>query len=656
MLQALREKSSGWVATVILGLLIVPFALFGIGDYMTGRMENYAAKIKTPPGWWQSAPSIWPLSKLWDEEEISLQDFRIRLDVERNQARQAQGEQFDSRAFESAENKRRILDMMVDERLAQIAAREAGMVIPDELVRRSIQSYPQFQVDGKFNAQRYQAMLSGANPPMTPRMFEATVRDDLMTVALTGALARSAFVSKPYGERLLSLLLEKRDVSALHIELKPDTAEVSAAEVEAWYKGHGDDYQSPETVTLEYVEVNAANLPEPGTDEAQLRARYEAQKSRFGTAEQRLVSHILIEADAAAGADAQKAAQEKAAQLAAQARAGADFAALAKANSADAGSAPNGGDLGWIERNGMMVKPFEDAVFATDGVAIAGPVKSDFGWHVIQVREVRGGTTRSFGEVREELLREEQANGRERAYNTLLGTLVDDLMKNPAGFAEAAAKHGLTVEKATLAKGAGQGILALPAVQREAFSDSRIQSGGVSDPVNITADHSVLLRVVSHQGQQPLALDKVRDQVVAAVRADRASKAAQKTADDMLAALRKGEPLAAQAAAVGAQLRDLPGIMRHLPVLTADAMKAIFEAPKPTEAAPSAGHVQLPDGSWMVFQVRAVHDGKDDQTMPPAERELLRQQLAVGSGNQAAMSLVAQLRKQVKIDVAESQL
>lgn len=656
MLQALREKSSGWVATVILGLLIVPFALFGIGDYMNGRAENYAAKIKTPPAWWQSAPSIWPLSRLWDEEEISLQDFRIRLDIERNQARQAQGEQFDSRAFESADNKRRILDMMIDERLAQVAAREAGIVIPDELVRRSIQSYPQFQVDGKFNAQRYQAMLSGANPPLTPRMFESNVRDDLLTVALTGTLARSAFISKPYGERLVSMLLEKRDVAVVHVRPTPDNGEVSDADIEAWYKAHADDYQSAETVTLEYVEVNAANLPEPATDEAQLRARYEDQKARFGTAEQRLVSHILIEADATAGADAQKAAQEKAAKLAAEARAGADFAALAKANSADAGSAQNGGDLGWLERNGLMVKPFEDAVFAADGVAIVGPVKSDFGWHVIQVREVRSGTTRSFEEVREELAREELATGRERAYNELLGALVDELLKNPAGFAEAAAKHQLTVQKATLAKGAGEGVLALPAVQREAFSDSRIQSGGVSDPVNISTDHSVLLRVVAHQPQQPLALDKVRDAVIAAVRAERTSKAAEKTATDIAAAVRKGEALSAQAAAVGAEVQDMPGMMRHLPILTADAMKAIFSAPKPTDSAPSAGQVAMPDGSWIAFQIKAVHDGKDDQTMPPAEREMLRQQLATGSGNQAAMGLIAQKRKQSKIVVAESQL
>ncbi|PJK10145.1 peptidylprolyl isomerase [Lysobacteraceae bacterium NML08-0793] len=656
MLQALREKSSGWVATVILGLLIVPFALLGIGDYMTGRAENYAVRIKLPPSWWQSAPSIWPVSKLWDEEEISLQDYRIRLDIERNQARQAQGEQFDSRAFESLENKRRILDVMIDERLAQMVAREAGVVIPDELVRRTIQNYPQFQVDGKFNAQRYQAMLSGANPPMTPRTFEGTVRDDLLTVAVTGSLARSAFVSKPYGERLASMLLEKRDVVVAHVELKPDVAEVAAADIEAWYKAHSDEYQSPETATLEYVEVNAATLPEPTADEAQLRARYEQQKDKLGTPEQRLVSHILIEVDAAAGADGQKVAQEKAAKLAAQARAGADFAALAKANSADAGSAQNGGDLGWIERNGMMVKPFEDAVFSTEGVAITDPVKSDFGWHVIQVREVRAGQTRSFDEVRDELAREELANGRERAYNELLGALVDDLMKNPAGFAEAAAKHGLAVQKATVTQGAGDGILALPAVQREAFSESRIQSGSVSDPVNITADHSVLLRVLSHQPQQPLALEQVRERVVAAVRADRASKAAEKTATAIAAAVRKGEALSAQAEAAGARVQEMPGMMRHMPLITAEAMKAIFSAPRPAAGAPSASQVEMPDGSWIAFQIKAVHDGKDDQSMPAAERQMLRQQLVVSSGNQSAMGVVARLRKQAVIAVSESQL
>ena len=127
MLQALREKSSGWVATVILGLLIVPFALFGVSDYMTGTSENYAARIQSPPSWWKSAPSFWPVSILWGDEEISVQEYRQRLEQARQQARAQQGEAFDNKAFESLDNKRKILEGMIDERLMRLAAADAGM-------------------------------------------------------------------------------------------------------------------------------------------------------------------------------------------------------------------------------------------------------------------------------------------------------------------------------------------------------------------------------------------------------------------------------------------------------------------------------------------------------------------------------------------------
>src|SRR5690606_4486924 len=171
---------------------------------------------------------------------------------------------------------------------------------------------------------------------------------------------------------------------------EPDTGAVSAEEIQAWFEANRAGYRAPERVAIEYVEIDASALPavaEP--DEAALRQRYEQEKTRFVEPEQRLVSHILVPVEEGADAAAQKTAQDKAQQIAQQARQpDADFAALAKANPGDPGSAANGGDLGWIRQDGAMVKPFEDAVFAAQAGSISDPVKSPFGWHVIQLREI----------------------------------------------------------------------------------------------------------------------------------------------------------------------------------------------------------------------------------------------------------------------------
>ena len=179
MLQKLRDKTSGWIATVILGLLIIPFAFFGMESYLSQRVETHAARIAQPPSWWPSAPDAWPFSTLWTRHDIESSEFRKRFEVARMRARDEQGDKFDARAFESVENKRKILDDMIDEQVMRLAAERDGIVVSDSEVRAAIQEVPDFQVDGKFNADRYQMLLGSQSPPLTPREFEQNIRESL---------------------------------------------------------------------------------------------------------------------------------------------------------------------------------------------------------------------------------------------------------------------------------------------------------------------------------------------------------------------------------------------------------------------------------------------------------------------------------------------
>jgi len=657
---------SGWIAIVIVALLAIPFAFFGMEQYLFQSNANYAAKVETPPSWWRSAPDWWLVRKLaWKSEEVSPEDFRRAFESERQRRREAEGERFDARGFESPESKREVLEVLVDQKVLQLAAERDGMVVGDDAVREVIQEIPAFLVDGKFDTQRYQLALQAQG--LSPQGFQELVREGLQQALLREQVAQSAFVTPTESARMMRLLAETRDVSfALLPAPAADTGAVTAKEIQDWFDAHRSELRAPERVTLEYVDIDGNALPPPAApDEASLQRRYEQEKARFVEPEQRLVSHILVPVEAGADAAAQKAAEDKARQIAQQARAagaapgsesGASFATLAKANPGDPGSAANGGDLGWIRRDGSMVKPFEDAVFAAQAGTIGDPVRSEFGWHVIQVREVKAGQQVPFENVRDALAQEQAQADRERAFNDLVSGMIDEVNKNPTELAAAAKRANLAVQTAgPIARGEGEGIVASPAFQRAAFSEGLMQDGTVSDPIEIAANRNVLIRVSAHEPERALTVGEARDRIVAAIRKERADKRVEADAAAIVEQLAKGESLQAIAATRSLVAQDIPGLPRGAPVPDAAASEAYFAAPVPAEGKGSPGKVRLADGSFLVFNVTKVTPGNPDDASD-AERDTVKQQLAALAGREDADTLLRTLRQQMKVTVVESKL
>lgn len=659
MLQKLRDKTSGWIASVILGLLIIPFAFVGIEQYLVQRTNTAAATVEAPPSWWQSAPSWWPVSVFWQRSEVTIDQFRARFEQVRQQQRTEQGEAFDPRAFETAENKRAVLESLIDREVQRVAAERAGLLVSDELVRKTIESVPAFQVDGKFNLERYQLSLASQVPAQTPTQFDQSVRESLQQTIASSAIANSSFVTETEMRRLIELLGERRDVSMLVLPAPTaDTAAVSSAQIKAWYDAHPADYQAPESVSIEYMELDAEAMPAPAAaDDSALRERFEQDQSRFAEQEQRLASHILIQVDAKADAAAQQAAQQEAAQLAAKAQAaGTDFAALARASSDDAGSQASGGDLGWISKD-MMPAPFEQALFAMQAGEVSAPVKTDFGWHVIHLREIKAGQQESFENVRDALVREQAAEDRERAFNELSSKIVDAVLENPSSLAAAAKVAGLQVQQAgPVTRDTSVGIVANPVIKRAAFSDALIEDGTVSDPLELGPSHNAWIRVAAHTPQSVQPLSKVREQVLAAIRADRARTAATQRADTLLARLAKGESLSAIATAEGLpEPQMLPGVQRGMPVPEPAASEAMFAVPVPGAGKNTPGKAVLSDGSIVLFTVVKVTPGSVEE-IDPQQRAMLQQQVAEIGGMSDAQALISTLRQRMKVEVVEENL
>jgi len=656
MLQALREKTSGWIAVAIVAVLAVPFAFFGMEQYLFQGAASDVAKVEAPPRWWASAPE-WGLVRrlVWDLETVTSDEFRTAFENERRRRRDMQGEGFDARAFETPTARREVLDSLIDRAVMRLTARQAGIGVGDTQVRRAIEQMEAFQVDGQFDPQRYQLLLAAQNPPLTPQAFQESMREDLQQAVIPAQLASSAFTTDTQAQRMLRLLEQTRDVRFVVLPaVEEEGADISEEELAQWHQDHLHLYRAPESVRLEYVEIDGSRLPPPGEpDEASLRQRYEQEKARFTEPEQRLAAHILIRASGD-DAGAQRAAEEQASALAERVRGGEDFAALAREHSDDPGSREQGGDLGWVER-GVMVGPFEDALFAMQPGEIKGPVKTDFGWHVLSLRELKPGAQVPFENVRDELAQEQLDTLRERQFSDLSGQVVDEVYRNPTSLDAAAALAGQPVQQTgPVARGERTGFAALPEIQRAAFSESLIQDGTVSDPIELGPQHIALIRVVEHTPERALSLDEARERVVLDLRHDRAGAHARERADALLARLQAGEPLQALAGEVKARVETAQGLSRRLAAQT--GADVFFSIPAPGEGAPPAvGKLLLPDHSLLLFVVDKAIPGDPDAVTALQQAEL-RQQLAALYGEQDAHALLQTRRREMKVSVFEDRL
>jgi len=637
MLQSLREKMSGWVAALILAILIIPFAFVGIENYFTQKVATYVAKV--------------------NDATIEQDQFRRSFDEYRQQMRQMLGDRFDAAQFDTPETKRQVLESLIDREVLKQAADKYGIVITADQLQKEILSFGAFQVDGKFDANQYRAVL--ANAQMTPRIFEQRMAEDMLTRMLPTQIGGSGFITPDYIDRYLALRDQTRSFGYVVLPAPDDAAlgEVSAEAVQAYYDSHSGDFMREETVSLEYLELDSSRLETTVTpDEAQLRERYEEQKSRYVEAEQRLVSHILIDVPANADAKVQADALEKAQKLAAQLREpGADFAAVAKAQSDDAGSKSGGGDLGWIEK-GLLDPGFEQALFSMTEPGISEPIKSGEGWHIIWLREIRAERGKSFEEAREELAEQFLESERERMFSDLSGKLVDAVYRDPSTLETAAAELNLTVQKTpAFGRFGGPGIAANQNVIKAAFSDAVLGEGLVSDLIELESGRAVVIKVAEHLPSVVRPLDEVRAQVEAAVKQEMREEKGKAELAAALAKVDSIESLKNLAETLKLEYKDAEDVGRNGATVAPNVAKAAFDLARPAEGAVTIGTGDLGGGSHVLIALTNVVDG-DPSKVDASQRELLATQFGQALGNFEAQEFTKALRKAAKIEVVESRL
>ena len=636
MLQILRDKTTGWVAVVIVGILAVPFAFFGVENYFQLQVPTYVAKI--------------------NKVEIGQDQFRQRFEEYRSRMRQMLGDSYDAREFDTPIVKRQVLESMIDEEVLRQAANHHGMVVTPEMLQKEIAAIDAFHVDGRFDPEQYRLVLQGVN--MTPRIFESRMASDMLTQALPRAVAQSSLVTRDYVDAYLALRDQTRSFQYLLLPA-PDAeavGDIAEEDIDAWYQANPDLYQSPETVTVEYLELDGSKIEiDEVADEQTLRSRYEENKNRYVEPEARLASHILIQVAPNADADAVQAAQAKAAEVATLARAeDADFAALAGEYSDDPGSRNSGGDLDWIER-GLTSPEFEDALFSMQP-GVSDPVKSSDGWHIIWLREVRPESGKSFEQVRDELADEYLESERERAYSDAAGRLIDAVYRDPSTLEGAAAEMNLPIQQAgPFTRAGGPGVFANADVLRAVFSDAVLQEDLDSDLIEVSPNHGIVLRIHEHTPAATRPLDEVRTQVVDAVRNERLTELGKKRLDEALAEIDSVATLEAYAQAHELEVKIAEAVGRTGATVDPSIAKAAFSLPHPGESGASIGSAPLVGGTNAVIALTQVIEA-DPTAVDASQRDMLRQQLGNAVGSLEASELIKALRKSAKIDVAESRL
>ncbi len=570
----------------ILALITLPFAFFGVDYYFRG------------------GGSVSEVAKV-GSDRITQAEFNDALRDQQDRMRQQLGKNYDPVVFENPEVRYSLLEQLIGQRLLDDQARKSRFRVTDDQLRQYITEIPAFQVEGKFSQQRYEQLLAAQNPPKSSQQFVNDVRQALLLAPLQEPISAGNIVAKSNVERYLNLLDQQRAVAAATISpgAYAKDVKVEDAAVLAYYEANKAAFQVPEQVKIEYVVLTPDALGgQVNVDPAEVRKQYDDNLKQYAKAEERQASHILIAVKPDASDADKAAAKAKADALAVQAKkTPGQFAELAKKNSQDPGSAAQGGDLGFFARDGSMVKPFEDAVFAAKEGDVVGPVQSDFGWHIIKVTAVKAAKTQSFDEARAAIEKDLRQQKEVRKFAEAADQFQNLVYEQADSLQPVAKALNLQVQTSPpltrpQVQALGQGNAKFA---QAVFSPESLQSKRNTEAIEIGPNMLAAARVVDYKAATPRSFDEVRAQIKKELELKAASELAQAAGKEKLALLLQGKD-------AGLAFGKPVTLTRNQaqPGFAPDALLAIFHV----DPAKLPGYVGTPGegGGFSIYKVTQV--------------------------------------------------
>ncbi len=623
MLQNIRKNSQGIAAKIIIGLIVGSFALFGVQSILIGSGVTNVAEI--------------------DGEGITALDLQQAINVQKRRLLSMFGDQVDPSMLDDNRLQGPALEALIREKLYTNRAASHNLRVSEAELNARIAAMPEFAMDGQFSPELYRNVL--AQNGYSPALFKNLLGSESVTRQLRSGVSATEFSTPLELDLTARLTQQKRDIRYLTIPLDSFRAalEPELEEIKAYYDSNVAKFMAPEAVVLEYLEIQLEDFLADVEEEDLLNA-YETRKGDMTRAEERRVSHILIEA----GSSDDAAAQAQLEELKAQLDQGAEFAQLAQQYSQDIGSAEFGGDLGFTAGDAFPSE-MEEALAALSIDEVSAPVKTEAGWHLLKMTELVAGGVPSFDEVRLQILDELRGQNARTELVRQVETL-RDLAFNADNLNGPAQELGLTIETSDrLLRTSNTGLFQYPAVVTASFSDEVLADGHNSEVIEVAENHFVSVRIAEHFPSQPRPLADVQAQIIIAMVNERAAKAATYKAEELLVELIGGAGVEKVALTGGYEWQVELGLVRESGALPEIAMKRIFQLPAMDEGS-QYDYVTTASGDILLFELDRVTQGSL-QDLPEARSRELAQRVGSELGSRLDEQYIRALRDQADIQV-----
>ncbi|HBX53831.1 MAG TPA: peptidylprolyl isomerase [Pseudomonas sp.] len=619
MLQNIRDNSQGWIAKTIIGIIVALLALTGVEAIFTGTSNS------------QNAAEV-------NGEKIGSNDLSQAVEMQRRQLLQQLGQDFDASLLDEKLLRDAALNSLIERTLLLQGAADAKFSFSQPALDQLILQTPEFLVDGKFNADRFDQVIRQLGYDRL--QFRQMLEQEMLIGQLRAGLAGSGFVTDAEVSAFARLEKQTRDFATLTLQADSKAVQLSDDDIKAYYNAKAAEFMSPEQVVLEYVELNKdAFFDQVEVTDEDLQSAYENEIANL--AEQRQAAHILVEVSDSLSDEQAKA---KIDDVQKRLQQGEDFAALAKEFSDDPGSAANGGDLGYAGP-GVYDPAFEDALYALRDSEVSAPVRSEFGWHLIKLLGVQAPEVPSLASLKDKLERELKTQQVEQRFVEVTKQL-EDAAFEASDLAQPAQELGLVVKtSAAFGREGGMGLTANRQVIQAAFSAEVLEDGSNSGAIELDPNSVVVVRVKEHKKPEQLPLEQVADSIRAQLTQVRASEAVKAKGEELLSDLRDVQTPVDQAQAwqvVEAATRSQEG-------LEPAVLQALFRMPKPTATdKPNFAGLSLANGDFVIVRLNGVSEQKDPLT--DEEKAMYSRFLASRSGQQDFAAFRKQLETKADIE------
>ena len=619
MLQNIRDNSTGWISKSIIGLIVVLFAFTGF-DAILGSTSNSnnAAKV--------------------NGEEITLDALAEAKNLQRRQLLQQFGKDFDASLIDDALLSEAALKGLISRKLLVQAADQSGFAFSSALIDQFILLAPEFQVDGKFNADRFDQVIRQMG--YTRLQFRQMIEQEMRTGQLRAGIAATAFVTEQEAQAFADLERQTRDFAMLTIKPELDKVAVTEDEVKAYYDENPSEFLTQEQVVVEYVELEkSAFFDQVAVDDAALQELYQAEIANL--VEQRHAAHILFEVTADVTDEQAKAAAQSAIE---RINAGEEFAAVAKEVSDDIGSAEQGGDLGFAAQ-GVYDPAFEDALYALENGQISAPVRTDYGWHVIKLLGVQAADVPSFASLKDKLSQDLKSQQVEQRFVEAVREL-ESAAYESADLQQPASELGLEIKVSEPFGREGlDGLFANRQVLQAAFSTEVLEEGANSTAIELDPETTVVLRVKEHKRPEQIAFAEVSTQIREQLLVKRAIEQAQSQGQALLSSLQEDKTSTAQAQQDAWQVVE--AATRDQESVDPEVLQALFKMPKPEANAAEFAGLNLSNGDYVIIRLTGVNAAADSLTA--SELKQYREILASRAGQVDFSAFIQQLELDAKI-------